>query len=162
MDIGKTAHLAQYFPQEAPHHLGASLLGTLPSSQPDVVQSDRSFGNYLARAVFHEPDNNISVGLLGESYVNFGYLGVVLSFVALGAFHRLLFNHLHAPDVPVLVAVALVALIPATSALLLNSGIVPAGWRSMIDIAVLLAIWIPGARSNYRSSIDGSSSPASL
>lgn len=147
LDVAKTAHVAHYFPKEAPHHLGASVLGTLPSSEPDVRESDRSLGNYLARAVFHEPDNNVNAGFLGELYVNFSYVGVIVGFLALGALHRLMFNHLLDPHIPILIAVALVALIPTTSALLLNSGIVPAGSRSVVDIAVLLAIWIPGARA---------------
>jgi len=146
MDVAKVAQIAHHFPDAAPFLWGEGLLGRAPASAPDMKPADGTLNRYLSRAVFGEPNNNIGPGFLGDLYVNFGYVAVLTGFLVLGGFHRLLFNSLMAPGLPVLVAGCLIALIPSTTLVLLDVGIVSAASRSALDIAAVLLVWWPWSR----------------
>lgn len=155
MDVEKLSRLVEHFPTEHPHLRGRGLLGGLPLMQETAepaVHTDR----YLARHLFGEPTNSIPPGFTGEMYVNFGWLGVLLGFAGLGTFHRLLFEQLADRRSGSLLTGCLLALIPTTTLILLNSGVVPTIVRGASDIVFVLAVWLP-----YRSLASGFREPAS-
>jgi hypothetical protein len=144
MDVTKLAHIARHFPSQAPFLLGGGLIGLPPPLAPrDESGQGGSINQYLAQQVFDEATNNVPPGFAGELYINFAGPGLFLGFLALGAAHRLLRNHLLDASTPGLVTACLVLLIPSTTLVLFNSGMLPAASRSVIDTAVVLVIWRP-------------------
>jgi hypothetical protein len=139
LDLSKLAHLARHFPEKQPWLLGRTLVG-LP-----VPGVDERLGlaRYIAREVVLEPDNSVPAGYAGELYVNFGFLGLGLGFLLLGAFHRLAFNYLAERALSLPAAAFLIVLIPISTVLLLNSGILPAAARCAIDFSILLLLLSP-------------------
>ena len=147
MDVAKMAHIVQFFPAEHPFLLGTGLSG-LPLA--NVLDRDGAssgtalaLSHYLAEHIYHEPMNNITPGFAGELYVNFGWLGLVGGFLLLGGFHRLISNYLSSSEPPVLLAAWMIALIPSTTLILLNSGVVAAGSRAALDSALIFLVGFP-------------------
>ena len=139
LDLTKLAHLAHHFPRERDWLQGRSLVGGSIDANEDRV----NLGRYIALAVFQEPENHIPAGYAGELYVNFGWSGVVAGFLILGLFHRLVFNYLVARPVSLLAKGFLILLIPATTLVLLNSGILPAAARCALDFGIVLIACSP-------------------
>jgi hypothetical protein len=143
MDASKLAHIASHYPAKRSFLLGAGFIGLSTPPFAEGATGGPSISRYLARSVFQEPRNSVPPGFAGELYLNFSWPGVALGFLVLGTGHRLLLNHLLLDRMPILVAACLVVLIPNTTLVLLNSGLLPAVSRSVIDIAILLLVQAP-------------------
>lgn len=147
LDFTKLAHIAHYFPDQRAHLHGA---GVVRAVVPTHVSADVAGGSaltldrYLAVEVFDEARNSVPAGYAGELYIDFGVTGLVLGFLLLGSFHRLVFNHLTLVRLPDYATACLIVLIPNTTVVLLNTGVLPAASGSAIGIGVVSLIWLPG------------------
>ena len=142
LDVAKVAHLAHAFPAREPYPGMRALLGRSGDDAGDNgSRATASLGKYLAVEVFEEPNNNIPAGYTGELYLSFGPPAVVLGFLALGAFHRWLLNLLADRRLPLMIACCLVVLIPNTTIVLLNSNLLAATVRSILDVGVIVIFW---------------------
>lgn len=146
MDVAKLAHIAEYFPSEREHLSIPGLVGLVGvDSDPGALAAivPGSLDRYLAREVFKEPNNSVPPGYLGELYISFGWVGIAGGFGLLGIFHRGLFHCLTERALPPQFAACLVLLIPVTTIVLLNSGLVSTLARAAIDLGVLLFVFPP-------------------
>lgn len=146
MDVAKLAHIASYFPSERDYLSIPGLVGVVGDGDDRAAPEEiipGSLDRYLAREVFQEPDNSVPAGYLGELYISFGWLGIVGGFGLLGVFHRGLFHYLTERVLPPQFAACLVLLIPTTTIVLLNSGLVSAVARAVIDLGILLFVFPP-------------------
>ena len=140
-DFTKLAHLAHHFPERNGYQLGATFFGGQIDAGDGAVYSPN---RYIAEAIYHEVRNNVPPGFAGELYLNFGWTGVVLGFLFLGALHRVIFSGLRHQDLPLALEGGLIIIIPASTLVLINSGLSPAISRCVIDIGVLVLICSPG------------------
>lgn len=145
MDVGKLSYLMAHFPDEHRYALGLGYLGPLaPTVTRRAVPGGMS--SYVAREVLGEPLNSVPPGYAGELYLNFGWAGIVIGFLLLGVFHRAIFDLLMAPDTPAALGACLVLLIPSSTLLLLNSGLLAAASRATLDIGTFLLVVRPVRR----------------
>jgi len=142
LDVGKLAHLGHHFPEDRNFLWGRTLVRLPVSEGGESLSLDR----YLAIHVFHEPSNSIPPGFAGELYINFGWVGLVLGLLGLGALHRLVFNYLAPRQHSWLVVGCLLVVIPASTLVLFNSSLAAAGLRGVIDVAVVVAICVSPTR----------------
>jgi hypothetical protein len=147
LDVTKLAHIAHHFPAQRPHLAGGSLIGAVVPSFALDEEGDGdarlTLDRYLGARVFDEPGNSVPAGFAGELYIDFGWAGVLVGFFLLGGFHRLLFNQLTRVRMPGLLVACAVVLIPNTTLILINSGIVPAMSRSVIGVGLLILVCLP-------------------
>lgn len=148
LDFTKLAHIAHYFPDRRAHLLGGGMIrAVVPTRVSDDVAggSALTIDRYLAVEVFDEARNSVPPGYAGELYIDFGTTGLVLGFLFLGVFHRLLFNHLTLIRMPGYLVACAIILIPNTTVILLNTGVLPAASACAIGIGMVSLVWLPDA-----------------
>jgi hypothetical protein len=146
LDFTKLAHIANHFPERQPHLWGGGLVGVLRPSFSAAAGPDigaLTLDRYLAIQVFEEPLNSVPAGFAGDLYIDFGFAGLFLGFLALGAFHRWILNRVAQGSGNAFAGACLVILIPNTSIVLLNSGTLPSLSRSILEISVLALVCLP-------------------
>jgi len=154
LDVGKLSHIAHHFPEEHPYAMGLGYLGFLDDDVAGSRALPGGMSRYLAAQVLGEPYNSVPPGYAGELFMNFGWAGVVAGFLLLGAFHRLLYNYLTASSVSLAVGACLVLMIPSTTLVLLNSGLISATARAAIDLGVFLLVcpfWLDRGHTGRRA-----------
>lgn len=139
-DFAKLAHLAHHVPDRHGYLLGRAWLGGGLEEEGTTYPADR----YLAEVIYGEERNSVPPGFAGELFLNFGWAGVAMGFLLLGIFHRVVFEALRRPGLPMEFDGVLVATIPATTLVLINSGLIPALSRLAIDLLILALVCLPG------------------
>lgn len=96
LDITKTAHLMEAFPEDIEHLRGTSFVTWAIAPIPRTVWPDKPIvriGDVLGPVVFEKEHvrSGVPPGFVGELYINFGYFGVIAGMFALGAVLRLLY-----------------------------------------------------------------------
>lgn len=89
MDIGKTSVIVDTFPDQISFLYGRSFILFAIAPIPRTIWPEKPsarISGYVGETVYDRPDlAGIPPGLLAESYMNFGFVGVLLCFVLLGA-----------------------------------------------------------------------------
>jgi hypothetical protein len=158
LGLYKTAHIVDEVPDRVPFLYGQSFYGWLFVLVPSSVWPDKpifaEMAPILAHDIFLEPTNNIPPGLVGEAWLNFGWLGL-LAVAAVGALMGLAYNSfLHARN-DATVQVLYAMLLTRCSFIMMNTSFGDAVLKLAVDagpvlLLLLLARW-SGLRRAERS-----------
>lgn len=93
LDLSKTAHYVNAFPEQIEYQHGRSLTVLLLAPIPRTMWPGKpviAAGEEYGRQIFSE-SGGVPPGIVGEMYLNFGPAGVALGMLALGIFLRTLY-----------------------------------------------------------------------
>lgn len=89
MDIGKTSVIVNSFPEKLEYLNGSSFLLFVLAPIPRTIWPEKPsvrISYFVGESVYNRPDNaGIPPGFIGESFMNFGHLGVGVCLFLLGA-----------------------------------------------------------------------------
>lgn len=149
LGVTKTAHVMRSVPAEVDYQKGKSLVTWMVAAIPRTVWPDKPVirvGIMLGEEVFEKGRRTSGVppGFIGELYLNFGYPGVLLGMLMLGAVLRLLYQgfwpHLGRSPSALLIYVVIVFPLAFTLVTTDVSGTAIEIGRSLITLAILLPL----------------------
>ena len=163
MDVAKMAHIGHHFPEKRPYLYGGSFRGVevvMPRKMSDILPERNNYrgwqvawggrdvepgttvrmrvNNYLGTYIFREPKNGVT-SFAGLLYADFGWIGIAVGFLLVGALHRLMFNLMTHDVTKWWVRFGAIMALPTLTLLLLNSGLISAVVRMGTDLAVIPA-----------------------
>jgi hypothetical protein len=161
LDLYKTAHIVDDVPERIPFLRGESFVGWVFVLVPKSVWADKPmFGelpSMLAEEIFLEPTNNIPPGFVGEAWLNFGWLGLVVVGLV-GGLMGVAYNSFRSQSTSALVAVFYAMLVSRMSFILFNTSFGDATLKFALDavpvfLLLLLASGVSVLRERWRSEV---------
>lgn len=143
IDVTKTAHIVGYYQDTGAYHYGSTLLNwmykLIPGLTPTSVD-ESNLGFYLGFNVFGYIASGVPPGIVAETFLNFGWPGVVVGMFVLGMALKLFYVHLglraRSPG-----AVLIYALLSTRfTVFVFNNDLSTAVLKSILDLVVLIAL----------------------
>ena len=142
VDVTKTAHIVNAVPLSIDYFEGRSFVGWLNLVLPSSMDFDSIyFGNmgfYLGETVFFQPSSGVTPGIIAESYLNFGLVGVLLMLFAVGMGMRYIHNVLLVGADNAIVTILYAIFVVRAPTMLFNTSLSVALLKTISDMLVVV------------------------